>query len=242
MVHALDGPAFATRLDALMRNYAPEVVAVQLNLIGSHDAPRALTILGGDRRRDPPGDAAPADPARGALHLLRRRDRARGRPRPGQPAGVSRGPGGRRSGPSRVRPSGDRRSARVHRAPKGHGPDPRRGRRWPGLPARGRRSAGGRGRQRRLERGVDREPCCRKASRSGRWTCPGCLPGPGPTARSRCRPRERWSWSRADPRRHVRWLISGCGFRAAPCGRSRDTAPRPRLGPRRFGPRLSRPR
>ena len=50
MVHALDGPGFATRLDALMRNYDPDVVAVQLNLIGSHDAPRALTILGADRR------------------------------------------------------------------------------------------------------------------------------------------------------------------------------------------------
>jgi glycosidase len=31
-----------------MRLYDPAVVAVQLNLLGSHDAPRALTVLGGD--------------------------------------------------------------------------------------------------------------------------------------------------------------------------------------------------
>lgn len=44
----LDGPAFASRLVELLGVYAPDVVAVQLNLIGSHDAPRALTVLGGD--------------------------------------------------------------------------------------------------------------------------------------------------------------------------------------------------
>ena len=49
MLHPLDGPAFGRRLEALMTNYDPDVVAVQLNLIGSHDAPRALTIVGGDR-------------------------------------------------------------------------------------------------------------------------------------------------------------------------------------------------
>ena len=49
MLHPLDGPAFARRLETLMTNVDPAVVAVQLNLIGSHDAPRALTILGGDR-------------------------------------------------------------------------------------------------------------------------------------------------------------------------------------------------
>ncbi len=49
MIHRLDGPAFASRLDALMTNYDPAVVAVQLNLIGSHDSPRAVTVLGGDR-------------------------------------------------------------------------------------------------------------------------------------------------------------------------------------------------
>ncbi|MFI5226058.1 MAG: alpha-amylase family glycosyl hydrolase, partial [Candidatus Limnocylindrales bacterium] len=48
-VHRLDGPAFAGRLEHLMSVYDPAVTAVQLNLIGSHDAPRALTVLGGDR-------------------------------------------------------------------------------------------------------------------------------------------------------------------------------------------------
>ena len=48
MIDILDGPAFATRLDHLMTNYDPAVVAVQLNLIGSHDTPRALSVLGRD--------------------------------------------------------------------------------------------------------------------------------------------------------------------------------------------------
>jgi len=49
MLHPLDGPGLAHRLDTLMTEYDPEVVAVQLNLIGSHDTPRALRVLGGDR-------------------------------------------------------------------------------------------------------------------------------------------------------------------------------------------------
>ncbi|MGZ8502422.1 MAG: alpha-amylase family glycosyl hydrolase, partial [Candidatus Limnocylindrales bacterium] len=49
MIQPLDGPGFARRLEALMTNYDPAVVAVQLNLIGSHDTPRALTVLGADR-------------------------------------------------------------------------------------------------------------------------------------------------------------------------------------------------
>jgi neopullulanase len=44
----LDGPQFAHRLVELLGVYDPDVVAVQLNLLGSHDAPRALTVLGGD--------------------------------------------------------------------------------------------------------------------------------------------------------------------------------------------------
>jgi neopullulanase len=44
----LDGRGFADRLAKLLGVYDPDVVAVQLNLIGSHDAPRALTVLGGD--------------------------------------------------------------------------------------------------------------------------------------------------------------------------------------------------
>ena len=49
MVQPLDGPVFAERLMHLMTNYDPDVIAVQLNLIGSHDTPRALSVLGGDR-------------------------------------------------------------------------------------------------------------------------------------------------------------------------------------------------
>ena len=47
-LHPLDGQAFMARLAELLGAYDPDVVAVQLNLIGSHDAPRALTVLGGD--------------------------------------------------------------------------------------------------------------------------------------------------------------------------------------------------
>ncbi len=45
----LDGAGFVRRLEELFGVYDPDVVAVQLNLIGSHDAPRALTVLSGDR-------------------------------------------------------------------------------------------------------------------------------------------------------------------------------------------------
>jgi neopullulanase len=48
-LHPLDGSGFAARLVELLGVYDPDVVAVQLNLLGSHDAPRALTVLGGDR-------------------------------------------------------------------------------------------------------------------------------------------------------------------------------------------------
>ena len=46
----LDAAAFASRLDALLHAYDPAVTAVQLNLLGSHDTPRILSILGGDRQ------------------------------------------------------------------------------------------------------------------------------------------------------------------------------------------------
>ncbi|MHB8459989.1 MAG: glycoside hydrolase family 13 protein [Candidatus Limnocylindrales bacterium] len=49
MVAPLDGPAFAARLAHLFSVYDPAITAVQLNLIGSHDTPRALTVLGRDR-------------------------------------------------------------------------------------------------------------------------------------------------------------------------------------------------
>ena len=47
-VSRLDGAGFATRLGELLAAYAPETNAVQLNLLGSHDTPRALSLLGGD--------------------------------------------------------------------------------------------------------------------------------------------------------------------------------------------------
>ena len=49
MVTRLDGAGFATRVAELSSAYAPETVAVQLNLMGSHDTPRVGSILGGDR-------------------------------------------------------------------------------------------------------------------------------------------------------------------------------------------------
>jgi cyclomaltodextrinase len=44
----LDPPAFAREVEVLLTRYRPEVTAAQLNLLGSHDTPRALTIAGGD--------------------------------------------------------------------------------------------------------------------------------------------------------------------------------------------------
>lgn len=47
----LDGPAFAERLIRNMTLNGPEATAVQFNLIGSHDSPRARSVLGGDAVR-----------------------------------------------------------------------------------------------------------------------------------------------------------------------------------------------
>jgi len=47
-IRPLDGLSFAARLVELLGLYDPDIVAVQLNLIGSHDAPRALTVLSRD--------------------------------------------------------------------------------------------------------------------------------------------------------------------------------------------------
>jgi neopullulanase len=44
-----DGPTFAARLSHALSCYDPAVNAVQLNLLGSHDTPRAITMCGGDR-------------------------------------------------------------------------------------------------------------------------------------------------------------------------------------------------
>ena len=47
-VRALDGPTFGARVMDLAAAYDRDVVAVQLNLLGSHDAPRLRTVLGDD--------------------------------------------------------------------------------------------------------------------------------------------------------------------------------------------------
>jgi neopullulanase len=47
----LDGPGFAAVLERLGHVYPPDVAAVQFNLIGSHDTPRAVTVMGGDPTR-----------------------------------------------------------------------------------------------------------------------------------------------------------------------------------------------
>jgi cyclomaltodextrinase len=43
-----DGPTFAGRLTYALNTYDPAINAVQLNLLGSHDTPRILTMCGGD--------------------------------------------------------------------------------------------------------------------------------------------------------------------------------------------------
>ena len=48
-VRPIDGPTFAHGLEALMAAYRPEAAAAQLNLLGSHDTPRFVTVAGGDR-------------------------------------------------------------------------------------------------------------------------------------------------------------------------------------------------
>lgn len=47
VLHSLDGPTFAARLTELLAAY-PDGRAVHLNLVGSHDTPRLLTLCGGD--------------------------------------------------------------------------------------------------------------------------------------------------------------------------------------------------
>jgi cyclomaltodextrinase len=48
-VHAEDGRGFLGRVAHQLSIYDPEVIAAQLNLLGSHDMPRILTICSGDR-------------------------------------------------------------------------------------------------------------------------------------------------------------------------------------------------
>ena len=50
-VVARDGAAFAAKLVELLGAYEPATTAVQLNLLGSHDAPRIRTVVGGNVNR-----------------------------------------------------------------------------------------------------------------------------------------------------------------------------------------------
>jgi len=43
-----DGPTFVRRIEHLFGIYPPEVTAVQMNLLDSHDTPRFLSMVGGD--------------------------------------------------------------------------------------------------------------------------------------------------------------------------------------------------
>ncbi len=47
-VRPIDGPGFADRLSHLVTMYRPEVVSSLLNLLGSHDTARFVTVAGGD--------------------------------------------------------------------------------------------------------------------------------------------------------------------------------------------------
>ena len=48
-VRPLDGPAFAQRLAEVLTAWGRAVAAAELNLVGSHDLPRFVTMCGGDR-------------------------------------------------------------------------------------------------------------------------------------------------------------------------------------------------
>ncbi|MEP7379281.1 MAG: alpha-amylase family glycosyl hydrolase, partial [Chloroflexota bacterium] len=47
-VHPIDGPTFAGALEHLMTMYRPQAIRSQLNLLGSHDTARYLTLAGRD--------------------------------------------------------------------------------------------------------------------------------------------------------------------------------------------------
>jgi cyclomaltodextrinase len=47
-IQRLDGQAFAAALTTVLTAYDPATTAVQLNLLGSHDTPRVLSLLGND--------------------------------------------------------------------------------------------------------------------------------------------------------------------------------------------------
>jgi cyclomaltodextrinase len=48
-VRPMNAHDFARRLEHILTMYRPEAISVQLNLLGSHDTPRFVTVAGGDR-------------------------------------------------------------------------------------------------------------------------------------------------------------------------------------------------
>ena len=158
--------------------------------------PRIRTICGGDRRRVRLGDAGPADAARRAVHLLRRRDRHGGRPRPLLPRGRSR----------RARPLGPRAARTTCAA-------------WPALRHDSRSCA------RRVVRGGLRRRHGRGyCAPTTRGVVVALNAGEGPAdSRSTSRPRRgdaraggrrRWAWPRGGARRR-----SPTGGRGSSCPR-----------------------
>ena len=185
----LDGPGFATRLDELLGVYDPDVVAVQLNLIGSHDAPRALAVLGGDLAALRMATLLQCTAARRPVHLLRRRDRPDRRQRSGQSGARSRG----------TRIAGIRRSTRyvrsllrlrAVRAGLAARVDdrPRRGRRGVRLRAAAGRWAPRRRRQRGDGRGRARRVTRRRGPGTARARWPSTAPSPMAPRRLPTRP------------------------------------------------------
>ncbi|UCC65385.1 MAG: glycoside hydrolase family 13 protein [Anaerolineae bacterium] len=49
-IRPLGADAFADQVDVMLGRYAPEILCVQYNLLGSHDTARFLTLAGGDTR------------------------------------------------------------------------------------------------------------------------------------------------------------------------------------------------
>ena len=50
-LHPLDGVSFADEIDRLLGRLRPEIASSQLNLLGSHDTPRCITMMSGATRR-----------------------------------------------------------------------------------------------------------------------------------------------------------------------------------------------
>ena len=77
--------AFRKAIERLIGLYAPSVTGVMLNLLGSHDMARFLTLARGDRSALRLATTFQMTYPGRSVDLLRRRDRHARRPRPGQP-------------------------------------------------------------------------------------------------------------------------------------------------------------